>query len=149
MRRFALLMALGAALTACGGSGSADGGGTADGGGAPAADTPEARSARCAPASSVLVSAIESGLTVNGGGSLSNAYIVRSDDFENVHFVAAQIEGEGMGDSAGVWATNGPDGTGSIFAADSMATEFSDWGSGPGFTSSDDGLAEARECAER
>ena len=147
MRRLAMLIALATALTACGASDVGDAP-IADGDAA-AEETVEPQSSRCSPAASALVSAIEAGLTVSGGGSLSNAHIVRSGDFENVHFVAAQIEGEGMSNAVGVWATNGPDGTGSIFAANAMATEFSDWGSGPGFTSSDDGLAEARECAER
>ena len=79
---------------------------------------------------------------------MSNAYIVQSGDFENVYFVAAQIEGEGMGGTVGVWATNGPNGDGSIFSADAVAAEFSEWGGGPGFSPSDDGLAEASDCAE-
>jgi hypothetical protein len=102
---------------------------------------------RCVAASGALVSAIESGLTVSGGGSLSNAYIVRSDDFDNAYFVAARINGEGMGDSVGVWSTNDPDGGGSIFSADAFAAEFSDWGDGPGFSPSDDGFTEAEDCA--
>jgi hypothetical protein len=106
------------------------------------------RSTRCEPASRGLVSAIETGLTVAGGDSLSNAFIVRSNDFENVFFVAARFEGEGMSDTVGAWATNRADGSGSVFAADSFAKEFSDWGDGPGFSLSDDGLSEARSCAE-
>ena len=94
-----------------------------------------------------MLSAIEQGLTVTGGGSLSNGQVVRSDDFENVYFVAAQIEGEGMEDSVGVWATNDPGGDGTIFSAEGFAREFSDWGDGPGFSPSDDGLDEARDCA--
>lgn len=105
------------------------------------------RSPRCGRASSALVSAIESGLTVNGGGSLTDAYIVHSDDFENAHFVAAKIEGEGIADAVGVWSTNDPAGGGSIFSADALAEEFSDWGNGPGFRPSDDGFSEARDCA--
>lgn len=104
-------------------------------------------SSRCDTASTALVDAIESGLTVTGGGSLSNAQIVKSDDYENAYFVAARIEGEGMADAVGVWSTNDPAGGGSIFAADSFARQFSDWGPGPGFLSSDDGFAEVRECA--
>lgn len=139
MRRFATNLALTAALTACGTTGDA-GGGDAGGG--------EPESSRCARASAALVSAIETGLTVTGGGSLSNAFVVKSDDFENASFVAAQIEGEGMDDTVGVWSTNDPDGGGSILSADAFAAEFSDWGDGPGFSSSDDGFSEARECAE-
>lgn len=107
----------------------------------------EPQSSRCDRASAAVVSAIESGLTVTGGGSLSNAFIVRSDDFESVYFVAAQIEGEGLSDTVGVWARNDPQGGGAIFSAEALAVEFSDWGEGPGFSSSDDGLSEARDCA--
>lgn len=112
-------------------------------------DTGDQEAAGCDRAPAALLSAIETGLTVTGGGSLSNGYIVRSSDYEQVYFVAAQIEGEGMDDSVGVWATNDPDGGGLIFAAEGLAREFSDWGDGPGFSSSDDGLSEARDCAER
>lgn len=134
IRRRAGFLALAVILSACSTQGD-DGGG-----GGP-------QSSRCDRASSALVSAIESGLTVGGGGSLSNAYIVKSGDFDNVYFVAAQIGGEGMSDAVGVWATNGPNGDGSIFSANAMAAEFSDWGGGPGFTPSDDGLSVARDCA--
>jgi len=150
--RLVLSLALAIALTACGAHGGADNGGT-DGPvvtATPTSEPPasEPQSSRCEPGSAALVSAIESGLTVTGGGSLSNAYVVKSGDFENVYFVAARIEGEGLSDSVGVWATNGPAGDASIFAAEAFAPEFSDWGEGPGFTASDDGLSEARDCVE-
>jgi hypothetical protein len=103
---------------------------------------------RCEAASDGLLTAIEMGLTVRGGGSLSNGYTVKSTDFDNVSFVAAQINGEGLDDSVGVWATNDIARGGSIFAAEALAAEFSDWGDGPGFSPSDDGLSEARSCAE-
>jgi hypothetical protein len=141
MRRFTTHLALAVIITACSAS-------SAPGSVEPPSASAEQPSSRCEPASAALVSAIEAGLTVTGGGSLSNAFIVRSGDFENVYFVAAQIEGEGMGGAVGVWATNGPNGDGSIFSADAFAAEFSDWGDGPGFNLSDDGLAEARDCAE-
>jgi hypothetical protein len=116
---------------------------------ATATETPtETPSSRCDAASPALVAAIETGLTVTGGGSLSDAWVVKSDDFETVYFVAANIEGEGVSDTVGVWATNDPAGGGYILAADSFARELSDWGTGLGFSSSDDGFAEARECAE-
>lgn len=153
MRRLGLYFALTVALAACG----ASGGSTDDATSTPtppattepteATEATEPPSTRCESASAALVTAIESGLTVTGGGSLSNAVIVRSADFENVYFVAARIEGEGMDSTVGVWATNGPDADGLIFSADALAREFSEWGDGPGFSSSDDGFAEARDCA--
>lgn len=103
---------------------------------------------RCAAASPGLVSAIETGLTVTGGGSLSHAFLVRSGDFSKVYFVAARIEGPGMdAGSVGVWATNSTDGNGSVFAVDGFAREFSDWGAGPSMSLGDDGAQEARDCA--
>jgi len=40
-----------------------------------------------------LVSGIETGLTVQGGGTLKNAQAVKSEDFENVYFISAEIDG--------------------------------------------------------
>lgn len=151
MRRFGLYFALMVSLTACGASGgSTDDPSTHDATPPPARATTEPSQpspSRCETASSALTSAIETGLTVTGGGSLSNAYIVKSGDFQNVYFVAARIEGEGLDDTVGVWAAHGPDADGFIFSADAFAREFSEWGPGRGFSSSDDGFAEARDCA--
>jgi hypothetical protein len=60
----------------------------------------------CRKAPGALVAAIEEGLTASGGGQLRRAYIVRSDDFEKVYMVAADIQGDGLeGDGdIGVWA---------------------------------------------
>jgi hypothetical protein len=103
---------------------------------------------RCEPVPAALVSAISSGLTVNGGGSLSNAQAVRSTSFSKVWFVAARINGSGMGaDSVGVWATNDLAGAGMVYAIDGLAHEFSDWGVAKDISRSDDGYAEARACA--
>src|SRR3990167_7313001 len=64
---------------------------------------------RCAPA---LAAArrIEGGLTVDGGGSLSNAQAVRSGDFDSVWFVAAEIDGPRLGKAGeiGLRAANAP-----------------------------------------
>lgn len=111
-------------------------------------------SSRCEPVAIEVVSAIETGLTVGGGGSLTNAQAVRSDDFERVYFVAADLQGAGMNGSGpvGLWATNQIDAEGGlIFAVNSMAKEFSDWGHGDTsdarITDSDDGAEEAVDCA--
>ena len=107
---------------------------------------------RCVPVSTVFVAELTSSLTVTGGGSLRAAHAVRSEDFENVWFIAAEIDGPGMdgtGDIA-IWATNiEPSSTapsGSVFAVGGFATEFSVWPEGDGFSQFDDGAGEARDC---
>jgi hypothetical protein len=104
-----------------------------------------------------LVRAIESGLTVQGGGQLKGAKAVKSNDFESVYYVSAELQGpglEGSGDIA-TWATNSlKAGEGLILAADAVAKEFSDWGadvgegSAPAETMSldNDGAEESRAC---
>jgi hypothetical protein len=110
---------------------------------------------RCEKVSNAVLNAIAEGLTVTGGGTLRNGYAVKSDDFNKVYMVAADIQGsdmEGNGE-IGVWATNSLDGHGSIFAVDGFAKEFSDWGHGDttdaNITASSDGVAEAKECASK
>jgi len=125
-----------------------------DTGGLPNTTTSDTRS-RCVAVRRGVLHAIASGLTVQGG-SLSKGAAVKSEDFEKVWFVAAEIDGagglEGTGE-IGVWATNadpsrGP--SGSIFSVDGFAKEFSDWGDGSTtdatLSMSDDGAQEAVEC---
>lgn len=106
----------------------------------------------CSNASSALLTAIEQGLTVTGGGSLSEGATVKSADFSEVWFVAAEIDGPGMegGGEVGVWATNSLSGSGSIFAVNAIANEFSDWADGrttdAALSMSDDGAREAEDC---
>jgi hypothetical protein len=111
---------------------------------------------RCEKVSSAVLKAIAEGLTVSGGGgSLRNGHAVKSKDFSKVYMVAADIQGDGMegNGEVGVWTTNSLEGTGLIFAVDSFAKEFSDWGHGDttdaNITDSSDGIAEAKECATR
>ena len=97
--------------------------------------------------------AIATGLEVEGGAKLRNGFVVRSGDFEKVYVVAADIQGLGLegGDDVGVWATNSPEAEGLIYAVDSVAQEFSDWGDADqtdaGITESSDGVDQARSCA--
>jgi hypothetical protein len=118
-----------------------------------AAPTTTTPSSRCEKVSSALLNAIAEGLTVSGSGTLRSGYAVKSKDFSKVYMVAADIQGVGMEgtDEVGVWATNSLDGSGSIFAVDGFAQEFSDWGDGDttdaNITQSSDGVSEARECA--
>ncbi len=73
---------------------------------------------------------IAEGLTVQGGGTLRDAYAVPLAPGLNFGFVvAAEIDGPGMeGDGEiGTWAV-GELGGGPIFAVNTMAQEFSEWG---------------------
>jgi hypothetical protein len=140
-------------LAACGGTDAADSDNRAESPQATAA--PTTVTGRCELVSSAVLNAIAEGLTVTGGGTLRNGYAVKSDDFSKVYMVAADIQSTGMeGDGEiGVWATNSLDDTGLIFAVDSFAKEFSDWGHGDttdaNITASSDGVAEAKECASK
>ena len=91
-------------------------------------------------------------MTVVGEGRLSNGSIVRSSNFSNVWFLAADIQGPGMdGREMGVWATNEPGGGGTLFSVNSFAKTFSEWGDGGRTTANlsmaDDGAREAWNCA--
>jgi hypothetical protein len=147
MRRIGILLALAGAV-AFGGCGESSSGG--DGGGA----SQNAQKASCRPAPKTVMERIEAGLTVDGGGKLRNGYAVRSGDFKKVYMVAADIQGPGLGgkDDVGVWSVNSLGNGGSTYAVDSMAQEFSDWGDADktdaAITASDDGVDEARSCAE-
>ena len=104
--------------------------------------------ARCERAPQAILDKISEGLTIAGGGSLSNGWAVRSKDYEKVWFVAAELTGEGIPASTmAIWATNSLNGDGMIFSAGAMAKEFSQWGPGS-FSSTDDGAQEAIRCAE-
>lgn len=100
--------------------------------------TPEqsVAAAECQPAPPEVVEAVASGLTVQAGGSLESGVIVdippdlQNDQGFPPFFFAARILGEGMGtDTIGVWAVGDVSGGGPIIALNTMAREFSDWGS--------------------
>jgi hypothetical protein len=115
----------------------------------------EQEETRCVSVDRSLVEAIATGLTVSGGGTLRDAYAVKSDDFQKVYFVSAEIDGpgiEGDGD-VGTWATNSLEaGGGLILAVDGIANEMSDWADGrktdAAFSLSDDGVDESRACVD-
>lgn len=121
----------------------------------PVATTPPQPTAtlasRCQPAPAILLDSIAEGLTVNGGGGLRNGWTVRSDDFEKAHFVAAEITGEGMTGTIGLWVTNDPASPGALFSVNAFAKEFSDWADGgstdAAFNQANDGAREAIACA--
>jgi hypothetical protein len=113
-------------------------------------------SSRCKKVPPGLVKAIESGLTVTGGGKLTNAWAVKSEDFKRVYFISADIDGTGLEgpDDIGTWAKSGPlrVGGGLILSVDSVANEFSDWGDGrktdAQLSISDDGAEESQDCVQ-
>jgi hypothetical protein len=83
------------------------------------------------------------------------AMAVRSNDYEQVYFIAAELQGAGLDgdDDIAIWATDrNPDGSdnGPIFAVDGMANQFSSWPDGRASSASlsrnDDGALEARDC---
>jgi hypothetical protein len=114
---------------------------------------------RCLRVPNALKRGIATGLTVEGGGRLGKAAAVRSNDFERVFYVSADILGAGIeeGEAVGTWATNSLKvGEGLIIAADSIAREFSDWGAAAEEGSpaaevrglENDGAQESRDCLE-
>jgi hypothetical protein len=104
-----------------------------------------------------LTQAIAEGLTLTGGGStLTNAKAVKSNDYQRVYFISADIDGAGLEgpDDIGTWAKNGPlrVGEGLILSVDSVATEFSDWPDAATtdfmLSMQDDGAEESKDCVE-
>jgi hypothetical protein len=113
-------------------------------------------SSRCVatPASASLMETISHGLTVSGR-TLGSGYVVRSDDYDEVYFIAAPISGQGVGSTGsgtvGVWAWDLlPVET--ISSVNNAALEFSDWPDGttstPPLSMSDDGASEALGCVK-
>lgn len=108
-----------------------------------------------------LEASISQDLIVDGA-TLRAGFAVRSNDFQRVWFVAAEIDGlgaEGSGD-VGVWAPNARpsrlgEASGLIFGINDVAREFTDWGAdaepGQGSVPSmaDDGASEADACVGR
>jgi hypothetical protein len=151
--RFMIGVACVLTMVGCGGTDTTDSDNRTQSPQEPAAPTTVV--GRCEKVSSAALNAIAEGLTVTGGGTLREGYAVKSKDFNQVYMVAADIQGTGMEGNGeiGVWATNSLDGSGSIFAVDRVAKEFSDWGHGDttdaNITPSSDGVSEAKECASR
>ena len=94
-------------------------------------------------------------LTATGGGTLRNAWAVKSSDFSKVWFLAAEMDftggGEGNG-QIGVWATNDLEPVVGFSSVNGLALEFTDWADGPAsdaqLSMSDDGASEAEACVK-
>lgn len=123
--------------------------------GACGGDDGQEASVRCEAVPQQLASQIESGLTVQGGGTLREAKAVESEDFEDtVYFISADIRGPGMegSDQIGTWATDSLEGHVPLFSVDAIAKEFSEWpdasSTEAGFSLADDGAEESRDCVQ-
>ena len=119
----------------------------------PTATASTSTESRCVVVSQKKLNKIAEWLTVSGGGSLSNGYAVKSNDFESLWFIAATIKGPQMGDKTiGIWSANTLEAvSGNILSVDAFAAEFSGWVVGSttsaNITQYDDGAEEAAQCA--
>jgi hypothetical protein len=114
----------------------------------PSPGEPDAAS-RCEPAFKTLVEVITGSLVVTNG-RLTDAVIVKSADFDDVYFVAGDIEGLGMpGREVGVWVTRDPlvRTHQLLYSVNGVASAVSPWPSGgqarPPFSMSSERAAEA------
>lgn len=109
---------------------------------------------RCENVQQFLIRYINDGLTVDGGGSIRAAKAVRSTDYESVWIVAADLQGPGLDGSnqIGVWATNNisdPSAGGLLYSVNGIASEFSEWGKGPGIPLNADGVQDSIDCTKQ
>jgi hypothetical protein len=85
-----------------------------------------------------------------GKMTFTAAAAVKSSDFKSVYMIAGRFRAPGV-DEVGVWASNKlPIGGGLLLAVDGVAKQFTVWPDGDkssaGVSSTDDGVAEARDC---
>lgn len=146
-------MVLSLSLVGCGGSVAVASTTPSEGPAATATPTPGADESRCLAVSAQKLESILP-LTASGGGTLRDAYAVKSLDFSKVWFIAAEMDfagGEGDGE-IGVWATNDLEPVVGFFSVNGLALEFTDWADGPSsdaqLSMSDDGASEAEECVK-
>lgn len=124
-----------------------------------ASPTPEPKHDICKPVPEPAAEWISEGLE-GENVELGVMWAVKSDDFENVWFVAADLEGPELDDEDGeiaLWSTNAieKDGTaeeggGLVLSVNGFASEFSDWFDADEYDVSDEdhGAKEAVECVE-
>jgi hypothetical protein len=109
---------------------------------------------RCSIVPPVIVKTLERGLKKSGQRSLRFAQSIKSRDFGSVYFVAADVEGKGLGgaDDVGVWAMNNLTFGGVVFAVNAVAKELSEFGDGakfdPKLTMKNEGAELSRRCTE-
>lgn len=114
-----------------------------------------AQKALCVPASSAQISDLRESIKYKADyNDIESTYMVRSNDYQKVYFVAAQITGPGLDNIIGVWAITGdPDTPGMFFSVNGYAHVFSGFGIGSttdaNFTMDKHGAEEAYFCAEK
>jgi hypothetical protein len=103
--------------------------------------------ARCVPASPAAVEAVSSGL--EGAATLSDAWIVRSRDYNRAYFLSGEVLGGAGGEQIATWAVTDPDPSGTlVFSVTEPAKRLSSFSdAGGSFSGTDDGVAESQECA--
>src|SRR5206468_10187582 len=113
----------------------------------------------CQPAPGWLVTTISRGILVRGA-YLSNTYVGSASGFSagpsavfTAHFatawwLAGRLNGVGVQPELAVWVTNRTveSATGEIFAVNSPARRYSDWGSGGSDQIAGDGLQPVQDC---
>lgn len=112
------------------------------------AEKPE--SDRCEKAAAIG-KAIATGAQDGTGLEYVDAAAVKSEDFDEVYFVAMRFSATGVDDQTGVWATNSlKPGGGLIMSVDGFAKEFTVWPDGgetdAQLSTADDGAEEAVAC---
>lgn len=84
----------------------------------------------CAAAPPAVVTALAKGLTVSGGGRLTNAKVLQTGVFQRTSVLVAEIDGPGIDGpgQVGVWSTTDRLSPRSHFiSANSLARQFSRW----------------------
>ncbi len=121
----------------------------------PAEPSAPKKDERCLDVSDYVQGAFIEGLTEGTGATLRGFQAVRSNDFQELYFVAAELEGPGLDgdDEIGVWATNDIETyMGSYMSVNGLAQEFSDYPDGDTtdayVTMSDEGASLAVECTK-
>lgn len=111
--------------------------------------------ARCQPVPEALIAKLNSGLTIDGGGSVSQVRVVENNDDRPWSFIAGKLDGPGMDGVTAVWATVSLDLNEDtlLVAAEFIAAEFSVWDFPDGGQSRfadkfDDDIALVKQCVE-
>jgi tetratricopeptide (TPR) repeat protein len=118
--------------------------------------TDQATGLTCQPASQAQFNRVQEGIqSLQASNYIQSAYALKSNDFENVYFVAAIIYGPNMesGVGPGIWAISGdPNQPKIALSIDGYATEFTQY---PDANSTDfelsmsnHGAQEVKQCAE-
>lgn len=106
---------------------------------------------RCVKVSAKRIADLSTGLDKSAGLTIASAQAVKSTDFKNVYMIAALLNGPGVKNQVGVWASNSLE-EGGFFSVDGFALEFSDWADGPksdaNITLTSEGVDEAKDCAK-